>query len=508
MLVPMISSFGFQISFIASKPRLTRTFGIMDEVNSDAFVLGNDEKQESEGQRRGGPTAEEAYDIFLGELVFSPNDPRLDIVDNADRAFDEGFLSWLHKRVETSTDPEEKMALRDLNEMILDVQKKMDLSRLAQEREQKENEARERERLAAAEDEAKGKQALSDAEVLRKATGISITTPDESPSSKDTKKSFIESEVSPEIRMSYEGLLQKLLPPYNPGETTQSVVYSLYEQCDAQLMKVLNERADNGDDDSKIVLDSLATEQQKRIAAATETLKEVLSLGDPRRMEGAIVKLARENRIDEAFLLLLQANAEQALAAGASGPAELMNKLRARAYEEKDKQVTSKEIRLLRKLLRADTSEAQIELLEDAFTPKDSLIVPGTAANAQKAMEGEAPEEQKPLPEVSPPDFINACKATLLNFGNLDDGRGDMTTRVKEIGSLAEQVATRIYGKGMTHREQQDRMWKEESTSIFDLETMEIQAEQMGETTPWANPNNDDILPGFDKDGKMRIGGG
>ena len=124
-------------------------------------------------------------------------------------------------------------------------------------------------------------------------------------------------------------------------------------------------------------------------------------------------------------------------------------------------------------------------------------------------MDGELPEEEKPMPEVPPPDFINACKAVLLNFGNLatDDDRGDLSTRIKQIASEAEVVATRIYGKGMSPKEQQDRMWKEQTTSIFDLETLEIDAERRGETAPWANPDSDDILPGFDPEGRMKIGG-
>jgi len=124
-------------------------------------------------------------------------------------------------------------------------------------------------------------------------------------------------------------------------------------------------------------------------------------------------------------------------------------------------------------------------------------------------MDGELPDEEKPLPDVPPPDFINACKAVLLNFGNLssDDDRGDLSSRIKQIANEAEVVATRIYGKGMSLREQQDRAWKEQTTSIFDLETLEIDAERRGETAPWGNENNDDILPGFDATGKMRIGG-
>lgn len=181
--------------------------------------------------------------------------------------------------------------------------------------------------------------------------------------------------------------------------------------------------------------------------------------------------------------------------------------------DEKDKQSSSKEIRLLRQLLREDDANKREQLLEDAFTPKDALIVPGTAENAQKAVDGEAPEQEQPMPEVPPPDFINACKAVLLNFGNLgayDEDRGDLATRIKKLAAEAEVVATRIYGKGMTVREQQDRMWKEQTTSVFDLERMEIEAERHGDIAPWTNPDADDdmLLPGFDTRGRMQVGGG
>lgn len=126
-------------------------------------------------------------------------------------------------------------------------------------------------------------------------------------------------------------------------------------------------------------------------------------------------------------------------------------------------------------------------------------------------MDGEAPDTEKPMPEVPPPDFINACKAVLINFGNLggEDDRGDLASRIKQLAAEAEVVTTRIYGKGMSLREHQDRMWAEQTTSIFDLETMEIEAERMGDRAPWTNPDGgDEMVPGFDADGKMTIGGG
>lgn len=125
----------------------------------------------------------------------------------------------------------------------------------------------------------------------------------------------------------------------------------------------------NRDADSQAVLDALAVEQQVRVAAATENIKEVLSKGEPMRMEGAIVRLAKEGKIDEPFLLLLEANADQARAVGAIGLAELMTKLRKRAMAEKDKQSASKEI------IREPDLNKREELLTDVFTSKETLIV-------------------------------------------------------------------------------------------------------------------------------------
>eukprot|EP00581_Thalassiosira_minuscula_P012426 CAMPEP_0183725596 /NCGR_PEP_ID=MMETSP0737-20130205/20904_1 /TAXON_ID=385413 /ORGANISM="Thalassiosira miniscula, Strain CCMP1093" /LENGTH=484 /DNA_ID=CAMNT_0025956637 /DNA_START=362 /DNA_END=1816 /DNA_ORIENTATION=+ len=483
----------------------------MDEVNSDAFdlsdLLKGDDDEPSNNDM------EKAYEMFLGQLVFSSNDPRIDIMENYDLCADPQWISWLERKISNTRDVEEKMALGDLKEMIVDVKKRVELSKQAEERAAAEAEDAEKSRIAAAEAEMEKGKSLTGADLLKKAAAVDTAGVDaivKEQQGEETKQTFYEKELTPEIRTSYEEMCSKVLPPYKAGDTPASIVFNYYDQFDAQFIKVLNERAMNGDDDSKAVLDALAEEQQKRVNAATENIKEVLSKGEPMRMEGAIVKLAKEGKIDEPFLLLLEANADQARAAGAVGPAELMMKLRQRAMSEKDKQSASKEIKLLRQLLREPDSNKREALLTDAFTPKEALIVPGTAANAAKAIDGESQDDEKPMPEVPPPDFINCCKAVLLNFGNLniDEERGDLSVQIKQIASEAEVVATRIYGKGMSAREQQDRAWKEQTTSIFDLEQLEIEAERRGETAPWANPDGgDDLIPGFGPDGKMTIGG-
>jgi hypothetical protein len=72
----------------------------------------------------------------------------------------------------------------------------------------------------------------------------------------------------------------------------------------------------------------------------------------------------------------------------------------------------------------------------------------------------------------------------------------------------AEDVSTTIYGKPMSHREQQEYMWNKASISVFDLEALESKAEKMGDQMPWQNDQYDTMLPpGFDETGTRTIGG-
>ena len=363
---PFLRSSSFQ-----TIPSTFKLYGLLDEINSDEYNL----MDTSKGSDDSG--INDQFEIFLGDLVFSTNDPRVDIMNNYERATDEKFMSWMENKAENSNDPQERLALKDLYEMIVDIKKRVELSKLAEERQAREAEMQEEERIKQAEMDAEAGRQMSNADVLKKAAAIGSVQASEESEGVSEKKSFFDEELTPEIRMSYEDTLKKLLPPYKAGETPKSVVAQNYEKFDAQFVKVLTERSSNGDEDSKALLEALAEEQSKRIAAATETLKSVLSMGEPMKMEGAIVKLAREGKIDEAFLLLLEANETQARGAGATGPAELMKKLRLRAADEKDKQVTSKEIRLIRKLLRTDDATEREKILEDAFTPRENLLVRG-----------------------------------------------------------------------------------------------------------------------------------
>lgn len=79
---------------------------------------------------------------------------------------------------------------------------------------------------------------------------------------------------------------------------------------------------------------------------------------------------------------------------------------------------------------------------------------------------------------------------------------------IRTISEEAEEVATTIYGKSMSHQEQQEYMWQKKSISVFDLESLETKAQQIGDQMPWQNDKYDTMLPpGFNTDGTKTIGG-
>ena len=83
----------------------------------------------------------------------------------------------------------------------------------------------------------------------------------------------------------------------------------------------------------------------------------------------------------------------------------------------------------------------------------------------------------------------------IADFGNIDDGGQPLAVRILAIASIAEEVATEIYGECASPREQQDRMWNEGTTSVFELEAAEMAAEAQGDTMPWHNDKYNAMLP-------------
>ena len=209
------------------------------------------------------------------------------------------------------------------------------------------------------------------------------------------------------------------------------------------------------------VRSAVNAEMGKRMATAAETLKEVLTSPSAVVMEGRMAGLARQGKVDDALLQLLQANLEQARAAGeqGKGAVALMERLQARVQQELDTKLTPDAV-LLRQLLRIESKPARLALLKEKMEAKTkSSILLSTDVEASPTQD----ETQDTEPEVDPRKLAEAIKNLKMRFGNMDENYDSgFVKKVEMIADEAEGVALDLAGgKEVTAKQQQDMMWND-----------------------------------------------
>ena len=460
----------------------------------------------------GGGASDKDHDVLLGELIFSSRDPREDVA-SAPELYTEDFLKFVSDKAEDSDDMEEREGLKSLVDMIratLDMVEKMTKeAEEAQARIEAEVEA-EAERAAAL---ARGEVVVDTEQVLGAAavaSGIEQYAEMARGAERGPGRGGPLRRRAPDVRRAAVGAR----PGRGQGRARGR------RRGRVRTVRLLPARAGDGRDAGdrpdtqalNAIIEAVNSLSAKRLEQAAARLGTVMQQGSPEKMFAKIQELAIINQIDAPLVELLDANRQQALAAGAAGAgaAELMKNLANRCRDEMDKRIAkdAPEKRLLRALLRTDDDETKKTILQRAFEPKEGLALSfgedyGKDA-AKKTQEG---------PEVDPTKFIAACQQLIADFGNIDDNGEPLMVRINAIAAIAETVATELYGDVTSAREQQDLMWNEATTSVFDLEDAELAAEQKGEQMPWHNDSYDGKLPdGFtaDQAGQYikKVGGG
>lgn len=453
------------------------------------------------------------YDRFLGELIFSQSDVRDDVLKSLDKAGDEGFMTWLEQKIQDCDDLDERVGLKSLMDIIKQVKDFVDKA-IAEE---------ESERVAAEAAEAAGANAV-DAEVVgetgSKRTNAQVweemrrlqrlgTEAVEAEGVGDAVEALKQAQINPfeglpdKVRAGYEELLSKLLNRAD-GESLDEAVEVNYDQCDIQFLTLLNQKAQEvAGTEAAEGLNQLGASinnvMKLKMEKASERLQAILTAGNPSRMEETIAAMAERGEVDDALVLLLQANLEQAQSAGAKPAAQVLGKLVQAAQAAQDEKADP-EKRLLRQLLRAGEREERLGLLTKAFRQRAKVVLAdGT--------------ETSDAPDVTPPKFIEVVKSVIRNFGNVGEAELGFADKLDDIISEAEQVATELYGETQTPQDQQDRAWKDTTVSVFDLEDLEEQGKMQGEEMPWANDMYDGMSPEMVKnfkvneDGNIQIGG-
>lgn len=285
---------------------------------------------------------------------------------------------------------------------------------------------------------------------------------------------------------TYEMMFKSLLGAAE-GDITKEIE-KVYPMVDYNFLQELDERIAKADGEGLTKLNeakaAINAEMVKRMQEAAEAMKELVQSPTPVIMEGKIAGLARSGRLDDALFQLLQANLEQAQAAGeqGKGAVAVLSKLKDRVRIELDKKVAP-ETALIRELLRMEDTDARRSLLKDKMRRKkgaSNIILAGQSKEQEEA-------DKSTEPDIAPRQLAAALTELKARFGNVDDNYDTgLVAKLNLIAEEAESVALELAdGKEISAKQAQDLAWERQTVSVWDLEQVEEEAHQDGNFAVW-----------------------
>jgi len=285
---------------------------------------------------------------------------------------------------------------------------------------------------------------------------------------------------------TYDMMFDSLLKAQE-GDITKEIE-KVYAMVDYHFLKELDERIFHAKDEDlaklKEAKEAINAEMAKRMQQAAEVFKDLVQSPTPVIMEGKIAGLARSGRLDDAVFQLLEANLQQAEAAGeqGKGAVAVLSKLKDRVRIELDKKVPP-ETALIRELLRMEDSMARINLLKDKMRRKQggsNIILAGVSKEEEEATKSTEPD-------VTPKALAAALTELKARFGNVDENYD--TGLVKKLNTIAEEAESAALelaeGKEISAKEAQDLAWEKQTVSVWDLGQIEDEAHQDGNFAVW-----------------------
>ncbi|BAM79137.1 hypothetical protein CYME_CMD051C [Cyanidioschyzon merolae strain 10D] len=377
-------------------------------------------------------------DVLLGQLVFMQPELLPKFIEENLEEFDAAFYEFLQQKIDTTKDLEERVTLSTLKDAITDLMN----------------------------------------ELLRKqGSEMKSAKPEERPD---------DSEMT--LQRELEQLYQSLAQHASDEDRLRVAVAANYDRFTAAFLNYVFERAhgeQNNSAEAAKVAQAINDEMKSRMDRAAQRLSEVLRSGAPKAMSMKLREIGANGGIDEAFMLIMQANIERAKKEGANAQViSILESLRQEASRIIDEAVKDKELRLVRALLRTEDPEQRRQMLFAAFSPRDRVfIAPDANSEAQMEIDGKR--------------FLEILRELIEKYGAIDE---KLVSRCREIGDQADEVARELLELvGKSPREIQDEAWMR-TLSVFELERMEIQAEMEGRKLPWQ-----ERPPGFDEQGRRHL---
>lgn len=395
-------------------------------------------------------------EVLLAELRFSEPDKLPALVQNALPSLDEGFYSFLEEKINTSSDLEERDTLRVLRDAITDIMKQLY-------------------------DAAKTQQLEEDGAAPANASVTDAATATQPVIDVDAGSADV-------ANATYDELIDKFVAA-GKGPELSVAVNASYDRIDMRLLERLAERIAAGERMTALlaVRDSINAAMNERVSAAMDALKSVLGAQGPTAMRKQLDLLARKGKVDDALLLLLQANADQAAKAGAEKPAQVMKMLLEHAIQIKEVGLDP-EIKLIRALLRTEDADARVQMLMEDLKPRQAVtMVDGSQTSGVK---------------VDGKKFVTALRKLIEEFGNVDE---KFVLKLSQIGEESEAVARKLLDmEDKDVQDLQDEAFHKRSVSIWDLERFEVEEEMSGRKAAWEGQLGE-VPEGFDEHGKLQV---
>ena len=292
--------------------------------------------------------------------------------------------------------------------------------------------------------------------------------------------------VKKNIQDTFQSILDRFISPSNSSMTLEEIAQQNYELCDMKFIEMLkketedcyNQGATYEGDQYQAIINAINSVMVQSITNAQTKLQQILSKMNIQAMEAEVIRMIRVNEMDEALILLIEANANQAEQAGAKQATEILRKLLKRVSLEKERKLPDEQ-RLLRALLKEPLADKRKELFYEAFKPAKSLNEDGGVVNGP--------------PLITPPVFIQLLRSLMTNYGNVEGY--DILGKAQILIDEAQVVATDLYGEGMSPREQQKFMFEKNTVSVWDLAEFEHMAVMTGDEVPWRNDAYDNKSP-------------
>jgi hypothetical protein len=401
------------------------------------------------------PVGTDERDVLLGELAFTEPDLLPALVEARVARLDADFYAFVDAKVAASSDLEERQTLRMLMEAVKDLQ----------------------------------------AQVTNGATFSSETT---TPAG-DTAAAAAARPAMDETAMadaSYDSLLDRLLRACREdgdaiGDALSTTVAFSYDDMDKRFLDRLEEASGEDAEDLwkplTLIKAAIAVEMGKRMASAAEKLKVVLTAGSRDDMRKELEILAVKGGVDDAFVLLLQGNIQQAENAGVNSAVQVLSSVLEHAAMLKDARLAP-EFRLIRRLLRTNDSEARIDMLKEALTPTKAVFLPDGSKTAGVRVNGKK--------------FVEALRDLIEKYGNIE---ADFVQKLSQIGEESEGVARKLFDmEDKDIQDLQQEAFSKRSVSVWDLEKVEMTEEVEGRKAAWDGQLGP-IPHGFDEHGKLQI---